>query len=150
MKFIRDSSSKSGHRLQERSDLIFDLPHSKQFIKHVISDPGLMTNPLRDVRPEERPHGLDYPDPRITRSHPLTSINPLGQLSSSRLRKTRVSSNRRRMHLAEESPGTQGTTSGSQAPDYALTADLLAERTLDGLLAEHPGELIRTGNHFFI
>ncbi|XP_039283412.1 runt-related transcription factor 3-like isoform X2 [Nilaparvata lugens] len=29
-------------------------------------------------------------------------------------------------------------------PPY-LTAELLAERTLDGLLAEHPGELVRTG-----
>jgi len=32
-------------------------------------------------------------------------------------------------------------------PDYrALTAESLAERTLDGLLAEHPGELVRTGS----
>ncbi|XP_034240184.1 runt-related transcription factor 1-like, partial [Thrips palmi] len=27
-----------------------------------------------------------------------------------------------------------------------ITADMLAERTLDGLLAEHPGELVRTGS----
>lgn len=27
-----------------------------------------------------------------------------------------------------------------------LTAETLAERTLDGLLAEHPGELVRTGS----
>lgn len=48
------------------------------------------------------------------------------------------------MHLANEVP-SQGTTGGNHLPDYALTADLLAERTLDGLLAEHPGELVRTG-----
>ncbi|XP_063985001.1 runt-related transcription factor 2-like [Diachasmimorpha longicaudata] len=103
-----------------------------------------MTNPLRDVRPDERPHGLDYPDSRIARNHSLTSINPAGQIFSSRLRKARVSSTRRRMHIAEESPA-QGNASANQTTDYALTADLLAERTLDGLLAEHPGELIRTG-----
>lgn len=48
------------------------------------------------------------------------------------------------MHLANEVP-PQGSAGGNHLPDYALTADLLAERTLDGLLAEHPGELIRTG-----
>lgn len=45
-----------------------------------------------------------------------------------------------RMH-----PGTDGE--GPSPPDYhALTAEALAERTLDGLLAEHPGELVRTGS----
>lgn len=94
-----------------------------------------MTNPLRDVRPEERPLGLDYPD----RLRPTQNGNQQINAISSRLRKTRGSS-RRRMHLAENP-----STTASSAPDYALTADLLAERTLDGLLAEHPGELIRTG-----
>lgn len=103
-----------------------------------------MTNPLRDVRPEERPHGLDYSDSRVARNHSLTGINPTTQIFSSRLRKARVSSTKRRMHISEES-SAQGTPGGNQASDYALTADLLAERTLDGLLAEHPGELIRTG-----
>ncbi|KAG8273808.1 Runt- transcription factor 1 [Homalodisca vitripennis] len=37
------------------------------------------------------------------------------------------------MHLAEMEPGY-------------VTADLLAERTLDGILSEHPGELVRTGS----
>ena len=37
-----------------------------------------------------------------------------------------------------------------QLPDYVLTADLLAERTLDGLLAEHHGELVRTGMPFVL
>ncbi|KAK3923189.1 Runt-related transcription factor 1 [Frankliniella fusca] len=32
------------------------------------------------------------------------------------------------------------------APYAPITADMLAERTLDGLLAEHPGELVRTGS----
>lgn len=48
------------------------------------------------------------------------------------------------MHLANEVP-PQGSAGGNHLSDYALTADLLAERTLDGLLAEHPGELVRTG-----
>lgn len=48
------------------------------------------------------------------------------------------------MHLANEVP-PQGSTGGNNLPDYAITADLLAERTLDGLFAEHPGELVRTG-----
>lgn len=48
------------------------------------------------------------------------------------------------MHLANEVP-PQGSTGGNNLPDYALTADLLTERTLDGLFAEHPGELVRTG-----
>lgn len=49
------------------------------------------------------------------------------------------------MHLANEVP-PQGSTGGNNLPDYALTADLLTERTLDGLFAEHPGELVRTGS----
>ena len=53
------------------------------------------------------------------------------------------------MHLANES-STQGPNQGSASgnnhlSEYAITADILTERTLDGLLAEHPGELIRTG-----
>ncbi|CAH0388399.1 unnamed protein product [Bemisia tabaci] len=34
----------------------------------------------------------------------------------------------------------------SEEDSSLLTADILAERTLDGLLAEHPGELVRTGS----
>lgn len=42
-------------------------------------------------------------------------------------------------------PGTD--VDGSSPTDYhVLTAEALAERTLDGLLAEHPGELVRTGS----
>ncbi|XP_022904040.1 runt-related transcription factor 1-like [Onthophagus taurus] len=48
------------------------------------------------------------------------------------------------MHLASEVSSTTGqyerTTYGN------LTAEMLAERTLDGLMAEHPGELVRTGS----
>lgn len=54
------------------------------------------------------------------------------------------------MHLANDEVPTQGSTGGNHLPDYALTADLLAERTLDGLLAEHPGELIRTGKESYL
>ncbi|KAK0083563.1 hypothetical protein PV325_008610 [Microctonus aethiopoides] len=106
-----------------------------------------MTNPLRDVPPEDRPPGLDYSiDPRVVRAaNNQFSGNPAGQIAGSRLRKTRGSNSRRRMHLAGDNTTTNQPSGGNQITDYALTADLLAERTLDGLLAEHPGELIRTG-----
>ncbi|KAL0275108.1 UNVERIFIED_CONTAM: hypothetical protein PYX00_003069 [Menopon gallinae] len=45
-----------------------------------------------------------------------------------------------RMH-----PGVDAEGPGP-ADYHALTAEALAERTLDGLLAEHPGELVRTGS----
>lgn len=106
-----------------------------------------MTNPSRDVRPEDRPPGLDYPDPRSVRgSH--QAHQAVNQIGGPRIRRTRASSSRRRMHLANEVP-PQGSAGGNHLSDYALTADLLAERTLDGLLAEHPGELIRTGKIIF-
>ncbi|KOC68553.1 Protein lozenge [Habropoda laboriosa] len=105
-----------------------------------------MTNPLRDAGPEDRPPGLDYPDPRLVRNgHQDHQGNPVHQIGGARIRRTRTSSSRRRMHLANEVP-PQGSTGGNNIPDYALTADLLAERTLDGLFAEHPGELVRTGS----
>lgn len=48
------------------------------------------------------------------------------------------------MHLASE---VSSTTGSNYDRSYSnLTADMLAERTLDGLLAEHPGELVRTGS----
>ncbi|XP_021942374.1 runt-related transcription factor 3-like isoform X2 [Zootermopsis nevadensis] len=53
------------------------------------------------------------------------------------------------MHLASE-VGTP--VSGAAGSDVggggysAITAEVLAERTLDGLLSEHPGELVRTGS----
>ncbi|XP_033335791.1 uncharacterized protein LOC117226002 isoform X1 [Megalopta genalis] len=105
-----------------------------------------MTNPLRDARPEDRPPGLDYPDPRLLRNgHQAHQANSVHQIGGPRIRRTRTSSLRRRMHLANEVP-PQGTAAVNNLSDYALTADLLAERTLDGLFAEHPGELVRTGS----
>lgn len=47
------------------------------------------------------------------------------------------------MHLASEVSSTTGNYDRSYAN---LTAEMLAERTIDGLLAEHPGELVRTGS----
>lgn len=47
------------------------------------------------------------------------------------------------MHLASE----VSSTTGHYDRGYGnLTAEMLTERTLDGLLAEHPGELVRTGS----
>lgn len=40
---------------------------------------------------------------------------------------------------------TNGTTDGT-SKHQPLTAETLAERTIEGLLADHPGELIRTGS----
>ncbi|XP_043468967.1 runt-related transcription factor 1-like isoform X2 [Leptopilina heterotoma] len=104
-----------------------------------------MTNPSRDSRPEDQPLGLDYSDPRSTHvnHHHVHHVNNVSHLSGSRIRRTRGSS-RRRMHLAGEVP-PQSSTGGNHIAEYVLTADILAERTLDGLLAEHPGELVRTG-----
>ncbi|XP_051155806.1 uncharacterized protein LOC127278244 [Leptopilina boulardi] len=109
-----------------------------------------MTNPSRDARPEDQPLGLDYTDPRSNHHHHhhqhqhVQQMNNVNHLSGPRIRRTRGSS-RRRMHLAGEVPPQSSTGGGNHISDYVLTADLLAERTLDGLLAEHPGELVRTG-----
>ena len=103
-----------------------------------------MTNPSRDARPEDQPLGLDYTDPRSAHvNHQVHQGNPASHIGGSRVRRTRGSS-RRRMHLASQVT-SQGSAGGNHISDYVLTADLLAERTLDGLLAEHPGELVRTG-----
>lgn len=57
------------------------------------------------------------------------------------------------MHLSSEvSSTTNGlgheapsSSYGGHLPSQPLTAELLAERTLEGLLADHPGELVKTG-----
>lgn len=63
------------------------------------------------------------------------------------------------MHLASEVTSTTNhvdktgnSTNGASANNSnnnnnnaPLTAETLLERTIDGLLAEHPGELVRTG-----
>lgn len=42
--------------------------------------------------------------------------------------------------------GSAGNSATASNPSMtALTAENLAERTLEGLMAEHPGELVRTG-----
>ncbi len=65
------------------------------------------------------------------------------------------------MHLASEVTSTSGnqensvgnqrngSTSNGSVSDVSnqpLTAESLAERTIDSLMAEHPGELVRTGS----
>ncbi|CAG9857298.1 unnamed protein product [Phyllotreta striolata] len=47
------------------------------------------------------------------------------------------------MHLSSEVTSTTGHYDRTYGN---LTAEMLAERTVDGLLAEHPGELVRTGS----
>ncbi|XP_046602901.1 uncharacterized protein LOC124296694 isoform X1 [Neodiprion virginianus] len=90
-----------------------------------------MTNPSRAaVRSEDRPLRLEYRDSTVA-------------CASNRGRRLRGYS-RKRMHLANDVPA-QGNQGANHLPDYPPSADLLVERTLDGLLAEHPGELIRTG-----
>ncbi|CAK1587070.1 unnamed protein product [Parnassius mnemosyne] len=46
--------------------------------------------------------------------------------------------------LGHEAPSS--SYGGSGLPSQPLTAELLAERTLEGLLADHPGELVKTGS----
>jgi hypothetical protein len=43
-------------------------------------------------------------------------------------------------------PQNTSTNGGSVGRDSPLTAENLAERTIDSLIAEHPGELTRTGS----
>lgn len=57
------------------------------------------------------------------------------------------------MHLSSEVSSTtnqttaDGTASNNNTNSLGpLTAETLAERTLEQLLAEHPGELVRTGS----
>lgn len=57
------------------------------------------------------------------------------------------------MHLSSEVTSTTNglgheapsSSYNSGLPSQPLTAELLAERTLEGLLADHPGELVKTG-----
>lgn len=59
------------------------------------------------------------------------------------------------MHLSSEVSSTTNGL-GHEAPSSSycsglmpsqpLTAELLAERTLEALLADHPGELVKTGS----
>ncbi|EAT41317.1 AAEL007036-PA [Aedes aegypti] len=48
--------------------------------------------------------------------------------------------------LNTDSVNTNGTTNDGTSKHQPLTAESLAERTIEGLLADHPGELIRTGS----
>ncbi|XP_050682292.1 runt-related transcription factor 3 [Leptidea sinapis] len=58
------------------------------------------------------------------------------------------------MHLSSEVTSTTNglgheapsSSYGGSLPSQPLTAELLAERTLEGLLADHPGELVKTGS----
>ena len=45
----------------------------------------------------------------------------------------------------KESSGSANNNNGSKGLQ-PLTAESLAERTIEGLMAEHPGELVRTGS----
>ncbi|KOB70046.1 Uncharacterized protein OBRU01_15973, partial [Operophtera brumata] len=54
------------------------------------------------------------------------------------------------MHLSSEVSSTtnglghEAPSSSYGLPSQPLTAELLADRTLEGLLADHPGELVKT------
>lgn len=61
------------------------------------------------------------------------------------------------MHLTNTPTGTNGATSSPdgttniiQDTYTKMTSDILAERTLNDFLSEHPGELIRTGSPLFV
>lgn len=60
------------------------------------------------------------------------------------------------MHLTATSQTATGTASSPEGTSIIndtytkMTSDILAERTLSDFLAEHPGELIRTGSPLFV
>lgn len=60
------------------------------------------------------------------------------------------------MHLTTTSQTATGTASSPEGTSIMndtytkMTSDILAERTLSDFLAEHPGELIRTGSPLFV
>lgn len=51
-----------------------------------------------------------------------------------------------RMNNNNNNSKTNNSSKNDSSNIGTLTAETLAERTLDGLLAEHPGELVRTGS----
>ncbi|XP_058803848.1 runt-related transcription factor 2-like isoform X2 [Phymastichus coffea] len=115
-----------------------------------------MTNPSRDARGggvavENYPNPLRLQQQQQPQQHHQQQPR-IGHHQQRSLRRPRTSSSRRhgnsnssRMHLSGEAQTQQQASApANQLPDYAITAELLVERTLDGLMAEHPGELIRT------
>lgn len=60
------------------------------------------------------------------------------------------------MHLTPNSQTATGTASSPEGTNIIndtytkMTSDILAERTLNDFLSEHPGELIRTGSPLFV
>lgn len=66
----------------------------------------------------------------------LTIMHSRANGGSSASSAAKVSTSNSKTSASNSSP------SGALAP---LTAENFAERTIDGLLAEHPGELVRTG-----
>lgn len=121
-----------------------------------------MTNSSQDARGGGGVAVDSYPNPLRPLQQQQQQQQPqqqlrIGHQQQRTLRRPRTSSSRRhgsssgntttvRMHLSGETQTQQqSSTSTIQLPDYAITAELLVERTLDGLMADHPGELIRTG-----
>lgn len=49
-------------------------------------------------------------------------------------------------HHGQDTGGGRTYHAGNGGGGGGLTAEMLAERTVDGLMAEHPGELVRTGS----
>lgn len=70
------------------------------------------------------------PSPMVTRQHH----------SSSKKSSKNSTSNNTHSNASSRKDNDVKTIGGM------LTAESLAERTIDGLLAEHPGELVRTGS----
>lgn len=60
------------------------------------------------------------------------------------------------MHLTANSQTATGTAASPEGTSLIndtytkMTSDILAERTLNDFLSEHPGELIRTGSPLFV
>lgn len=54
------------------------------------------------------------------------------------------------MHLTATTGATASPEGGINDTYTKMTSDILAERTLNDFLSEHPGELIRTGSPLFV
>lgn len=55
-------------------------------------------------------------------------------------------SNQENSSSSQRNGGNSTSNGNSSSAPQPLTAETLAERTIDSLMAEHPGELVRTGS----
>lgn len=74
--------------------------------------------------------------------HLATEVSSTTQMNMDTCGSNASKSTNTNNNSASSSSGNSNNNGGNSG---LLTAETLAERTIDGLLAEHPGELVRTG-----